>query len=624
MPFANVATGGFTNSAGVFTGTDRHAPRRSTASTSRIIDSCGSISQGRRRHRRSSPSAPRPAPTARRRASAAPATPTPPAPSSTMVNRAKEIGRGWLPANTWLNAQLTANVNLNQTCNAFWNGSTINFFRSGGGCGNTGELAGRLAPRVRPRPRLATTATAPRPTTAPARPTATSPPPSPPTTPASAPASSAATAAATATPAPRCTGVRDIDWAKHTSNTPHTVSQLHPDHAAPPAPQPELRAAPCGRGRPLRVATSPPRRCGTSPTATCRAPAPARPGRSPTGSGTCRARPRPAAFTCTRDAAPGPRTAATPARCGRPCAPSTTTTATWPTARRTAAPSFAAFNRHGIACTTDAGCQHHASRGCTPPAAPALTAHRRQQLGRRSRGAARRGVYDVYRNETGCNAGFIKVANDVAGTSLHRHRGRQRLHLLLPGGRPAVAATRPAASAPVDLPVGDPGRRHLHAAGGADRRRRQRDRRRPQINLSWAAVVGRHLVHDLRARPPSGGPYTSVGTSATHLVLEHRPHLQHDLLLRRVRFQRHLRVGQLGPGLGHHRGLHRRRPRAHERRAGHRHLRRHRQPAVLDDERALGRRPTCSSRSRAAPATPTCTSASAPRRRRRPTTAVRT
>ena len=57
------------------------------------------------------------------------------------VNRIKEKGRAWLPSNSWLQAQLTANVNLNQTCNAFWNGSTINFFKSGGGCSNTGEIA---------------------------------------------------------------------------------------------------------------------------------------------------------------------------------------------------------------------------------------------------------------------------------------------------------------------------------------------------------------------------------------------------------------------------------------------------------------------------------------------------
>ncbi len=59
------------------------------------------------------------------------------------MNKINEMARGWLPTNNWLNnVQLTANVNINQTCNGFWNGSTINFYRSGGGCRNTGELAG--------------------------------------------------------------------------------------------------------------------------------------------------------------------------------------------------------------------------------------------------------------------------------------------------------------------------------------------------------------------------------------------------------------------------------------------------------------------------------------------------
>ena len=34
-------------------------------------------------------------------------------------------------------ASLPVNVNINATCNADWNGSSINFFRSGGGCPNT-------------------------------------------------------------------------------------------------------------------------------------------------------------------------------------------------------------------------------------------------------------------------------------------------------------------------------------------------------------------------------------------------------------------------------------------------------------------------------------------------------
>ena len=48
---------------------------------------------------------------------------------------------GFLPANSWLNGLLTANMNINSTCNAYWDGSTVNFYRSGGGCSNTGEIA---------------------------------------------------------------------------------------------------------------------------------------------------------------------------------------------------------------------------------------------------------------------------------------------------------------------------------------------------------------------------------------------------------------------------------------------------------------------------------------------------
>jgi hypothetical protein len=57
------------------------------------------------------------------------------------LNRIAEVARGWLPTNVWLQSQLTANVNIVSTCNAFWNGATVNFYRSGGGCRNTGEIA---------------------------------------------------------------------------------------------------------------------------------------------------------------------------------------------------------------------------------------------------------------------------------------------------------------------------------------------------------------------------------------------------------------------------------------------------------------------------------------------------
>jgi len=60
------------------------------------------------------------------------------------VNKIFEEARGWLPNNQWLQGNdpgpLQTNMNLNQTCNAFYSGS-INFYREGGGCRNTGEIA---------------------------------------------------------------------------------------------------------------------------------------------------------------------------------------------------------------------------------------------------------------------------------------------------------------------------------------------------------------------------------------------------------------------------------------------------------------------------------------------------
>ena len=58
------------------------------------------------------------------------------------LTRINEQARGWLPTNTWLQTSLLANVNVLQTCNANWNGTSVQFFRdSGSTCRNTGEIA---------------------------------------------------------------------------------------------------------------------------------------------------------------------------------------------------------------------------------------------------------------------------------------------------------------------------------------------------------------------------------------------------------------------------------------------------------------------------------------------------
>lgn len=58
------------------------------------------------------------------------------------VTWAKIRAYNYFPNNSWLQGVLQVNVNINNTCNASWNGTALNFYRSGGGCNNTGELPG--------------------------------------------------------------------------------------------------------------------------------------------------------------------------------------------------------------------------------------------------------------------------------------------------------------------------------------------------------------------------------------------------------------------------------------------------------------------------------------------------
>jgi len=53
-----------------------------------------------------------------------------------MVQKAKKY-----VSSPWMDRPLTANVNLSQTCNAYWDGNSVNFFSAGGGCGNTGLIS---------------------------------------------------------------------------------------------------------------------------------------------------------------------------------------------------------------------------------------------------------------------------------------------------------------------------------------------------------------------------------------------------------------------------------------------------------------------------------------------------
>lgn len=57
------------------------------------------------------------------------------------TNRIIALAKQYLPNTTWLDRQLTANVNLSSSCNAHWDGTTINLYSAGRGCANTGLIA---------------------------------------------------------------------------------------------------------------------------------------------------------------------------------------------------------------------------------------------------------------------------------------------------------------------------------------------------------------------------------------------------------------------------------------------------------------------------------------------------
>jgi hypothetical protein len=57
------------------------------------------------------------------------------------LNQIRRLALKWLPDLPWLQTNgLVSNVNISATCNAVYNGA-VNFYRSGGGCNNTGEVA---------------------------------------------------------------------------------------------------------------------------------------------------------------------------------------------------------------------------------------------------------------------------------------------------------------------------------------------------------------------------------------------------------------------------------------------------------------------------------------------------
>ena len=401
MPFADVGGGAFTNSAGLYDFVSGTSTSMLAGQFVRIADVCGPISQtsdtaGNVNLSTSS-------------GGTDCTTPGHGGAGNTYAsrtqfyhaNRIKEVGRGWLPTNAWLNSQLTVNVNINALCNAFWDGTSLNFFKSGGGCGNTGEIAavslheyghgldqndgsgseagtGEAYADVTAAIQLHESCIGPG-------------------------FFMAGNCGGYGDACSSCSGVRDIDFAQHASNIPATVANFTQTHCGG-------GGGPCGREVHCEsyVASEaiwdfanrdlPNPGSGTAWTTLDRLWYLSR------GSAT-------SAFSCT----PGPTFTSDGCSLG----------SWWETMRAVddddgnlangtphAGALFAAFDRHGIACSTDLGA-NVTFAGCAPPASPTMTLTPGDNSVAVS--VAGSGVFDIYRNETGCNAGFIKLSNDFPG-----------------------------------------------------------------------------------------------------------------------------------------------------------------------------------------------------------------
>ncbi|GMU66185.1 MAG: hypothetical protein AMXMBFR36_24590 [Acidobacteriota bacterium] len=408
MPYANVGAGVYANSAGVFAGTS--GTTTLDGQYVKIVDECGAISKAADgsgvialgSSGGTDCTTPGSGGAGNTHASRT---------QFYQLNRAKEVARGWLPGNAWINAKLTANVNLNQTCNAFWNGSTVNFFKSGGGCANTGELPGvslheyghgidandgngsSLEKGTGETYGDFTAAIATHSSCI-----------------GNGFDSNGSNCGGYGNPCTSCSGIRDIDWAKHVANTPATVANW----AFDVCPLHQTYYGPCGTEGHCESLISSEALWDLA-------------ARDLPGAGT-----RTAWAVVDRLWFLSRSTATTAYQCNTAGFPWTSNgcfTGSYFRSMRAVdddngnladgtphgAALGAAFNRHGIACTSDAG-WNVTHVGVTPPAAPSLTA----TPGNNSVALAwtsSSGVYDVYRNEAGCNAGFTRIANDRGSAS---------------------------------------------------------------------------------------------------------------------------------------------------------------------------------------------------------------
>lgn len=514
MPFANVSSGGFTNSAGIYGGTAAGITSTLQGQYVGINDNCGAISMSSNSSGDilfgvDNPSTDRDC-----------STPGVGGAGNTKstrtqfywLNRSKEQARGWLPANAWLNAQLDANVNINQACNAFWGGGTVNFYRSGPcnasvSAWNTGELPGVSLHEYGHgfdsndgnggSPDRGTGETYGDITAALATHDAcvgdgflwnTA-------------FTTQLNCGGYGNPCTDCSGVRNIDWAQRSRNTPSTVA----NYTQTDCPTSATYQGPCGREGhcesyvsseavwdfPMRDLPNP----GTG-AAWSVAERLWYLSRQTAG----------AAFACTTT--------------GTWSSNGCFATSYWRTMRAAddddgnlangtphGCDLYDAFNRHLVACTSDTAA-NVCFTGCTPPAAPSLTltpGNNQITVSWTVVGGLR---YDLYRNEAGCNAGFVKIANDLSAspyvdTTVANGLTYYYQMIAQPTGNEACGSApsacvnaTPTPCSVVAAPTG------VAASATAPN----------QITVSWNdSATGSVTSYDVLRSTVSGGPYASVG-----------------------------------------------------------------------------------------------------------------
>jgi len=427
------------------------------------------------------------------------------------VNWVKEKARAWLPSNTWLQGQLEVRVNVNSTCNANYDYTRLNFFRSGGGCGNTGEVAaislhefahalddhdgngfspdggtgetyGDFTGAIQVHDSCMGDGFY----------------------------LSGGNCSGYGDACTSCSGVRDIDWGLHASNTPHTPANF----------------------------TSP--RCGSGG---CVGPC--------NRECHCESYPPSEALydLAAKDLVAGSQTSnpSYPDMNG-PYAPSAAWAVMdrlWFVSRPTAGAVYvcngfnshgcatntyfrvfravdddngnttdgtphscyiaAAFARHDMECTTDTG-YNTCYSACTPPAIPTLSvlpANEQVQLNWTSSGGG--AVYDVFRNDLGCGTGFTKIAEDVAVTSYldtGLANGTTYYYQVTaqPTGNEACSSQPSVCQSATPIPCNPPtAPSWSNAAPNGDNR----------IDVSWGAAAGVTEYHVYRSMT-TGGPYSQI------------------------------------------------------------------------------------------------------------------